>query len=50
MPSRLVAQINGELAQSKSKGKAFAAAIWKMMNPGAIAKETPKTQRVKKTK
>ena len=48
MPSRLVAQIQGELAQSKSKGKKFVTEIWNKLNPGAIARETPKTQKVKK--
>lgn len=34
--------INGEVAQSKSKGKAFVKALNSAMAPSAIAKKTPK--------
>jgi len=50
MASRINAQVNGELAQSKSKGNAFKDELWNKMKPAALAKELPKTQPVKKTK
>jgi hypothetical protein len=48
MPGRVNAQVNGELAQKKSKGKAFIDELWNRFKPSALAKEMPKTQSVKK--
>jgi len=45
MPGRIVAQLQGELAQSKEKGKSFVKALWEKLKPKSIAKESPKTQK-----
>jgi hypothetical protein len=44
MPGAITRQINGKLAQSKTKGKAFLAEMAKALSPEAIVRETPKTQ------
>lgn len=41
-------QIVGELAQSKTKGKAFEKEMWSKLKPEAIVKEPVKTQEFKK--
>lgn len=39
-----MAQINGDLVKSKSKGKKFSKELWSAMSPEAIVKTLPKTQ------
>lgn len=47
--SGIVRQINGEIAQSKVKGKAFVEALNSAMSPSKIASSLPKTQVCKNT-
>ena len=48
MPGAIFKQPIGEIAQSKTKGKAFLAEIGaKLANQDAIAREVPKTQPIK---
>ena len=46
--SGIVRQINGSIAQSKSKGAAFRKELAKVFSQEAIAKEMPKKQPLKK--
>lgn len=50
MPSGIVRQISGKIAQAKSKGKAFVAELNRIMSPDAICKEKPETQPISKKK
>jgi hypothetical protein len=50
MSGAIMKQLNGELAQTKSKGKGFKDELWNKMKPASIAKEMPKTQPLRKGK